>query len=372
MDSPSGPPSSSGALDEFAVEDLNSVSSNSTPATENVLFFECEAQPEPAVPVSGFEVKRRNRSGRASAAHRLAIRMQRRTAASRARMMSERETIRLHAHRAFVAVGIALAELARRSVEMAVQLWEYSLPLLREGRGAANRSASLAWSRSIAAAKVAAALGERAWASGSRTWPPTSPAFARPVPETAFEHQEFNGSVVAVVLAAVVIGYGGLMAASWRTPTDLRVARVTAPREADEAPVVRALATPVTADRQLVQPSVVQPSVVQASVVRASAVQAPAVQASVTTRPAAARRIATDVGRRAFTPNARTLTALWQRRDTRSLDRAFATLRLETLALRSCGMRVTDSDRAVARCEGVTIDFRRTGGRWLIARVTKG
>jgi len=100
-----------------------------------------------------------------------------------------------------------------------------------------------------------------------------------------------------------------------------------------------------------------------------------------------ARRIAANVeGGRAFAPSVRTLTALWQRRDTRSLDRAFSAIRRETLAFRSCGMRMTEVDRAVARCEGVlpalaadgtassrsgtwTIHFQRTGGRWLIARV---
>ena len=99
------------------------------------------------------------------------------------------------------------------------------------------------------------------------------------------------------------------------------------------------------------------------------------------------RAMATNLERGvAVTPSARALTALWQRRDTRSLDRAFSALRRETLAFRDCGMRMTDSDRAVARCEGTvtaltadgapssrsaiwTIDFQRTGGRWLIARV---
>jgi hypothetical protein len=82
------------------------------------------------------------------------------------------------------------------------------------------------------------------------------------------------------------------------------------------------------------------------------------------------------------TPNARTLNAMWQRRDTRSLDQAFNSLRQQTLAFHRCGVRVIDADRAVARCEGVanagtqapratawTIDFQRTAGRWAIARV---
>jgi hypothetical protein len=170
--------------------------------------------------------------------------------------------------------------------------------------------------------------------------------FARPFTETALEHQEFNGSVVAVVLAATVIGYGGFLAVFMRTPTDTRVTGVTAPQQAGEERVMTALAEPVTRD---------------SSVVHASGVTrlAPLV-----------RTVATNVEpRAAFTPSTRTLTALWQRRDTRSLDRAFSTLRRETLAFRSCGMRMTEMDRAVARCEGITIDFQRANGRWLIARV---
>ena len=167
---------------------------------------------------------------------------------------------------------------------------------------------------------------------------------APPIAETALEQQEHNGFVVSVVLAVAVIGYGGLLAASWQTPAEARV--VTAPRQASEVRVVTALAAPVRVDRSVVQPSVVN-------------------------RPAAVRPVATTLKRQpGFTPNARTLNTLWQRRDTRSLDRAFTRLRSETLAFRSCGMRMTSVDRAVARCEGITIDFKRTSGRWSIARVT--
>jgi hypothetical protein len=172
-----------------------------------------------------------------------------------------------------------------------------------------------------------------------------SPAFARSFSEDALEHQELNGSLVAGLLAVAVVGYGGF-ALFLRPPVDSRVAQVTFPRQAEAAPVMTALPVPA-GDRFLVE---------------ASAVNRTA-------------------------PTARTLTALWQRRDTRSLDRAFATLRRDTLAFRSCGMRMTDVDRAVARCEGIvttlaadgspssrsatwTIDFQRTSGRWQIARVS--
>jgi len=91
--------------------------------------------------------------------------------------------------------------------------------------------------------------------------------------------------------------------------------------------------------------------------------------------------------RTTFSPSATTLTAMWQRRDTRSLERAFDMVRRQTLAFHRCGMRVTDDNSAIARCEGVAtavaadgtratraaiwnISFRRTNERWVIVNVT--
>lgn len=84
----------------------------------------------------------------------------------------------------------------------------------------------------------------------------------------------------------------------------------------------------------------------------------------------------------AFTPSGETLTATWQRRETRSLEQALDALLRQTPAFHRCGIGVMETDRAVATCEGVaaagvtrssaatwTLEFRRTGGRWLIARV---
>jgi hypothetical protein len=84
--------------------------------------------------------------------------------------------------------------------------------------------------------------------------------------------------------------------------------------------------------------------------------------------------------------NVSTLGTIWRRSDTRSLQQAFTSLRRETLAFHRCGMQVTGANQAVARCDGVanatggdlgagrrvtwTIDFRRTGDRWAIQRVT--
>ncbi len=301
------------------------------------------------------------RDGR-RAARRLALLMQGRAAASRARMVSERETIKTHANHGFVALAQTLSSLAFGLRRQAAASKERTSPLVREGRAAVHRFALLAWSRCVAAAKSMTALGDRAGTAWADRWTARSRALPRPLTENALEHQEFNGFVVAIVLAAAVVGYGGLLLVFSRTPANAPVKRVTVPMQAREAQAMTAMAAPVTGD---------------GSVVPASAASSPAVVPTV----------ATDVAPRpAFTPSARTLTALWQRRDTRSLDRAFSTLRGETLAFRSCGMRMTDADRAVARCQGVvttlgadgtpssrsaiwTINFRRTGGRWLIARV---
>src|SRR5688572_2179302 len=290
---------------------------------------------------------------------RLALRMQRRAAASRARMVSERETIRTHAHHGVIALAQTLSSVTHRSREAATSLAQQSAGVTRGGLRASNRLAFelrrqaaavhrfalLSWSRCVAAATSMTALSERARTAWAERWTAGSGALPRPLTENGLEHQEFNGFVVAVVLAAAVVGYGGLLLVSSRTPADAPVRRVIAPVQAGEAQAMTALASPAMGD---------------GAVIHASAASTPAVM----------RTIATDgEPRAAFTPSARTLTALWQRRDTRSLDRAFSTLRGETLALRSCGMRMTEIDRAVARCEGVTIDFKRTAGRWLIARV---
>ena len=327
-------------------------------------------------------VRQGQRAGR-----RLSLRIQRRAAALRARMVGERETIKTHAHHGVVALAQALSSVTHRSKEAAINLALQSAGVMRDGRRASNRlefelrrqaaaskeqmklardavqrSALLAWCRCVAAAKSATVRSERVWTAWTDRWTAGSSALPRPLTESALEHQEFNGFVVAVVLAATVIGYGGLLLVFSRTPTDAPVKRVAAPVQARGAQAMTALAAPVMGDGSVVH-------------------------ASPASRPAVVPAIATDVAPpAAFTPSARTLTALWQSRDTRSLDRAFSTLRSETLAFRSCGMRMTDADRAVARCQGVattlgadgtpssrsaiwTINFRRSGGRWLIARV---
>jgi hypothetical protein len=300
-------PGASRALDEFAVEQAEPA----VAASGSLLDFapaevSASTSSEPLSRIDAAEARRQNR--RVSLRERLAAFVSHRTAASHARMVAERDALQRLTRHVSLAIGHTRVELVRRSSEVAVHT-------------------------------------RRARMFGSRMWTIASQAFARPSTDTSLDHQEFNGFVVAVALGVAVIGYGALLAVFWRHPVDARVARATVPRYVGDTQPVTAPAMLVTGARSTVRP----------------------VEAN---RPLVVSTIATVERPAAFRPTTRTLNALWQRRDTRSLDRAFATLRRETLAFRSCGVRMTDADRAVARCDGVAIDFHRTAGRWQIARVT--
>lgn len=69
--------------------------------------------------------------------------------------------------------------------------------------------------------------------------------------------------------------------------------------------------------------------------------------------------------------------AIWNKTDTRSLDRAIAEMRSATLAFRRCEMRITSPDIATATCNesasprvAWTFDFRRNDDRWRIEGVS--
>jgi hypothetical protein len=68
--------------------------------------------------------------------------------------------------------------------------------------------------------------------------------------------------------------------------------------------------------------------------------------------------------------------AIWDKADTRSLDRALAEMRNATLAFRRCEVRMTSSDAAFATCSEAasrvawTFEFRRSDDRWLIEGVS--
>jgi hypothetical protein len=183
-----------------------------------------------------------------------------------------------------------------------------------------------------------------------------------PITVTALEYQESNGFVVAVLLGMTVVGYGSFfLVGSWRTPgvSVTRAAALTTGAASQQPPAVVPQRPAVAPARIALARRTIDTSNPLAGTPRVVAARAAGV-----------------------TPNARTLNALWQRRDTRSLDQAFNSLRQQTLAFHRCGMRVIDADHAVARCEGVanagthashatawTIDFQRRAGRWAIAHV---
>jgi hypothetical protein len=109
-----------------------------------------------------------------------------------------------------------------------------------------------------------------------------------------------------------------------------------------------------------------RPPVPAAKAPAAAARRAPEGPATIEPRPA---------GRSSLT--AARVRAIWDKTDTRSLDRAIAAMRSATLAFRRCEMRMTSSDVATATCSELassrvawTFDFRRNDDRWLIEGVS--
>jgi hypothetical protein len=178
----------------------------------------------------------------------------------------------------------------------------------------------------------------------------------QPSAETTASHLEWEGALVAAVLAVVALGYGGLLLTTRREPAQTSPASAATPAAAGLSPAIadttHAVApTPATA---VTTPTPLGPP--------------------------------TDVRLRSPVVTAASLNAILRRTDARSLQHSFDDVRRETLAFHRCGMQMTTSDRAVATCDGVvgaagadrdgrgrrvrwTIDFQRTGGRWFIQRV---
>jgi hypothetical protein len=206
----------------------------------------------------------------------------------------------------------------------------------REAVAGVNRLTHRMTAQTIDAARATGRVSDRAWSSTRRrlSVPTTS--------RTVLEDLEFNGAIVAMSLALLALGYGGFQ---------------RGPRPAPVAPLaalaVESVPLPPPAPAAVVA---VPPAVVAVP----SAVTADAHVVALPAKPAL---------------NATTLNAIWKRQDSRSLQQAFTGLRSQTLAFHRCGMRMTDTDRAVATCEGAsrakwTINFRRSAGRWQIDRVT--
>lgn len=207
---------------------------------------------------------------------------------------------------------------------------------------ATRRVAAQGWAKAASAANAPAHAWGQMWSRmRAHVKVPTTS-------RTALEVFEFDGTVIAMSLAVAVLAYGGFQSRSRPAlPVSAAPVAPVAPLTARAAEAVETLAPPI-----------IEPAAVPA------VPPAVATDASVVTRPAARPAL-----------NATTLNAIWRRQDSRSLQQAFTGLRSQTLAFHRCGMRVTDTDRAVATCEGAsrakwTIDFRRSAGRWQIDRVT--
>jgi hypothetical protein len=201
-----------------------------------------------------------------------------------------------------------------------------------------------------------ASATNRSWQATARSRRPTMPA-----ENSTLSHLESEGSVVAAMLAVAAVGYGSLLVMSWGEP---------APR--GSASTIAALSP------------VAEPADAAPVPTLALATAAPMPTLALATVAPTGRLVARP---RARAMTASTLSTIWRRSDTRSLQQAFTSLRRETLAFHRCGLQITGSDRAVARCDGFanqtavrgdaagrrvtwTIDFRRTGDRWAIQRVS--
>jgi hypothetical protein len=326
-------------LDEFTHENRASAAVKMEPAGNSLFVFECEQEPAAPIAETGelFDVTR----GEPVVAPRPA-------ALSRGESKARR---REHRRRARVARLVAHAAEWRARFR-AILSWE-----AQRGSSALHRVMALITHKSSSARAASRQAMRRTSLRLRECVRPAPP----PVTATAFDYQESNGFVVAVLLGMAVVGYGSFLVGSWRTAgaSVTRSAAMTTDAAAQRPrPVVAARRAIATAGIPLARPAMDTGNPLAG-----------------TPRIVAARTVA-------LTPNARTLNALWQRRDTRSLDQAFSSLRQQTLAFHRCGMRVIDADRAVARCEGVasagtqasrpttwTIDFQRTAGRWTMTRV---
>jgi hypothetical protein len=328
-------------LDEFTQENRASAAVKMEPAGNSLFVFECE--PEPSAPIAKtgdlFDVT-----------HGAPVVAPRPSALSRGESKARRREHRRRAR--VVRLAAYVAAWRARLSDLGAALRSEA----QRGSSALRRAIALLTSKSSSATTASRRALQR---TSLRLRERMRPAPA-PITVTAFDYQESNGFVVAVLLGMAVVGYGSFLVGSWRTAgvSVPRSAAMTTEAAAQQPRAAAASAGIATAGISLARPAIDTGNPLAG-----------------TSRIVAARSVA-------VTPNARTLNAMWQRRDTRSLDQAFNSLRQQTLAFHRCRMRLIDADRAVARCEGVasagtqasrpttwTIDFQRRAGRWAMTHV---
>jgi hypothetical protein len=362
-DSVVSPTVTTGGLDEFTCED-STASATAEPAADPVVRLDCEPpaaaaagpllEPAPATP------SRTQVPAFLSRVESLQARRRKRRASRLRRYANGATAVQRHISEGTRAITNAVHRGSRASATKSGQAIGRAASIASERTRAAGRVSRQVASRGAAGARTMMTLSARAWSVSTASAPRLVTAR---ISGTALHDQEADGLAIAVVLAIVVVSYGSLLVVTWRQPADHRVPDATAIEapHAAATPAARTLvAMPVNESRLMELPGVTPAPPHEAVSV-------------------APRRVA-------FIPSEKMLTAMWQQRDTRSLERAFTTLRGQTLAFHRCGMRVTDSNRAVARCQGVativaadgtqfarpatwTLMFRRAAGRWVIADV---
>ena len=336
------------SLSQFEPEDRSTAPAHPV-VEEGVFVFDCEAAPRPevAVPSSLLDVvapaspadtpsaplsriESRHARRRTSRLKRLA----RGAINATVRAAHAMSVGAAHAWSATIARAGWLSQRARNGTASAV----HATGRVSEHARSSVRSAAAATRQHTSAAV------SNAWAD---TWSKARPlAGVRTTSRTVLDDLEFNGTIVVMSLAVIALAYGGFQRGE-------RPARV-APLSSRAVETVPLEVTPPAA--VIAAPPAIPPAI-------PPAVPPIATDADVVTRPAKPAL------------NTATLNAIWRRQDSRSLQQAFTGLRSQTLAFHRCGMRVTDTDRAVATCEGAsrarwTINFRRSAGRWQIDRVS--
>ena len=320
------------SLGEFEPEDrLEADPRPEVAISGSILDVVAAASPADTAPAPLSRLESRRARKRASHLKRLARGTARAWAATVAHAGMVSQRAREHVMSAVSATGRASGRMAGHTVS---------------GAHAAGHVCARAWSsvRSAAAATrqhTSAAVAEvnGAW---TQAWSSARPHFgARTTARTMLEDLEFNGTIIAMSLAMAALAYGGF-----------RVGPRPAPAVPLAARAIEAVPIPAAPSAAVVA---VPPDVLPVP-------PAETAQAHVAARPVKA------------VLNTTTLNAIWRRQDSRSLQQAFTGLRSQTLAFHRCGMRMTDTDRAVATCEGAqrakwTINFRRSAGRWQIDRV---
>lgn len=292
--------------------------------------------------------------------------------------------------RSVVAFGSAVQNTARLGVAAAVRLTEAALTTGRQRvhAGAARGAAGLAAARTVSTRAVdamwtgtrataaysgrevleqTAALSQLAWQSASRLKSrvyhesPVVRVQFTAVPERAGDVRVATTLTLVSAVALMLMGGGLALLLTSQTPRPSAPPAVAASLQAVASPL-----QPTVAERRRPEVVAPRPAAPKAAAPAPAVGRTPEAPATIEPKPAERSRL-----------SAARLRAIWDKSDTRSLDRAIAEMRSATLAFRRCEMRMTSSDVATATCDesasprvAWTFDFRRDDDRWLIEGVS--